>query len=484
MKKETVQFISQSINDNQEIFIDAAKAIHSFAELSLMEYKSAEYYCETAEKLGFKVDKNTCNIETAFTASYSNGNGPKIAILAEYDALSGLSQVPSCAERTEIIQGGNGHGCGHNLLGAGALGAAYAIKEWLKNTNTQGTVVLCGCPGEEGGAAKAFMAKENFFKHFDAAVTWHPSYENTVVAGGCNACIQTLYKFYGIASHAAGSPEHGKSALDAVELMNIGVQFLREHMPQTARIHYAITNAGGPSPNVVQPYASVLYMVRSPLVKKAIELQKKVDDIAKGAALMTGCSFEKCFIDGTSDTVHNQIMCETAYKALEETEMPSYTEEELAFSEKIAETYGGPADISERLHTPEAKKTYQENYKKGGKIKAINDFLIPFGDENSFGPGSTDVGDVSYQTPTVQIHTVCFTSGSPGHSWQNVSMAGSSVGFKGMLYAAKAMALTAAELFSDKTIIEKAKDELYTRTGGEFLSPIPDGAKPVTPEEA
>ncbi|MBO4355381.1 MAG: amidohydrolase [Clostridia bacterium] len=484
MKKETVQFINNVIEGKKETFIDAAKQIHSFAELSLMEYKSAEYYCYVAKELGFEVEKNICDIETAFTASYSNGNGPKIAILAEYDALSGLSQYPGIPEHKEIAAGGNGHGCGHNLLGAGALGAAYAVKEWLKNENIPGTVVLCGCPGEEGGAAKAFMAKKDFFKQFDAAVTWHPSCENTVETGGCNASIQTLYKFHGVAAHASGSPEHGKSALDSVELMNIGVQFLREHMPQNARIHYAITDAGGNSPNVVQAYSAVLYMVRSPHVKEALELQKKVDKIAEGAAMMTGCSVEKCFIDGTADTIHNEVMCKTAFEALSQFELPSYSQEELAYADEIAKTYDGPKNISARITTQKAKKVYFENYKNGDKLKAILDFLIPYGSENDFGPGSTDVGDVSYQTPTVQIHTACFTAGAPGHSWQNVSLAGSSIGFKGMLHAAKAMALTAATLYTDKSLIDEAKAELISRTEDGYNCPIPDGAKPVTPDNA
>ncbi len=474
-------FINDFLSQNSEQFVTAAKAIHGFAELSLKEYKSCDFYCELLSKLGFTVTKGVCGVETAFTATYGSGS-PKIAFLAEYDALAGLSQVGGITVKQEAVPGGNGHGCGHNMLGMGAAAAAYATMHWLKETGKQGTVVLVGCPGEEGGAAKAFMAKQNFFCDFDAAVTWHPGDVNTISAGGCNACIQTQYKFYGIAAHAAGCPEMGRSALDAVEMMNVGVQFLREHMPQNARIHYAITNSGGVSPNVVQPYASVLYMVRSPLVKKAVELQKRVDDIADGAALMSGCKVEKCFIDGTSDTIHNEVLCDVAYDALLMADAPQYTKAELDFAKAISETYGGACDISEYLPVGKAREVYSANCKQDGAYKAVLDFTVPHGDADSFSPGSTDVGDVSYQTPTVQVYTACFPAGAPGHSWQNVSCADSSFGYKGMIYAAKAMAITAAKLYDEPDTLAKAKSEFAVRTEGGFVSPIPDGAKPVVPE--
>ena len=221
------------------------------------------------------MESGICGIPTAFSASFGSGR-PVIGILAEYDALSGLSQKGGALEREEAVPGGCGHGCGHNLLGAGALAAALGVKDYLERTKRPGTVVLYGCPGEEGGAAKAFMARENLWRDLDAALTWHPDDANEVVTGSSNSCIQTQYFFTGVAAHAAGDPERGRSALDAVELMNIGVQFLREHMSSRARIHYAITDAGGRSPNVVQPRASVLYMVRSNRVAEAVEDRKSV----------------------------------------------------------------------------------------------------------------------------------------------------------------------------------------------------------------
>lgn len=218
------------------------------------------------------MEEGVCSISTAFVASYGSGR-PIIGILAEYDALSGLSQLGGSIKKQELTPGGTGHGCGHNLLGAGALAAALGIKHYLQQSGAPGTVVLYGCPGEEGGAAKAFMAREKLWYGLDAALTWHPDDCNEAATGSSNACIQVQYIFHGVAAHAAGNPERGRSALDAVTLMNVGVQFLREHMEPQARIHYAVTDGGGCSPNVVQSKASVLYMVRSPQVKKAVELQ-------------------------------------------------------------------------------------------------------------------------------------------------------------------------------------------------------------------
>ena len=293
-----------AIEARKDQICDVADRIWEYAELSLQEVKSAALYCKVLEQEGFHVEKGISGIDTAFSASFGSGR-PVIGILAEYDALSGLSQTAGCTEEKPLVEGGSGHGCGHNILGAGAMAAAFGVKAYLEQNKIEGTVILYGCPGEEGGASKAFMARDGVWKDLDAALTWHPEDVNEVATGSSNACIQTQYKFHGIASHASGAPEKGRSALDAVELMNTGVQYLREHMSDKARIHYAITDAGGCSPNVVQAKASVLYMVRSNHVAEAIELQKRVDKIAQGAALMTETTFEKKFIDGLSDTISN-----------------------------------------------------------------------------------------------------------------------------------------------------------------------------------
>ena len=470
----------QTIEEKKSLIVDIADKVWEFAELSLQEFKSAAAYCEALEKEGFDVERGTCNIETAFAASYGHGR-PYIGILAEYDALSGLSQEGGLIERKEKNAGGNGHGCGHNLLGAGVFAAALGIKAYLEQNDVSGTVILYGCPGEEGGAAKAFMARDGLWKKLDAALTWHPEDVNEVATGSSNSCIQTQYKFTGIASHAAGAPERGRSALDAVELMNIGVQFLREHMSDKARIHYAITDAGGCSPNVVQPRASVLYMVRSNHVAEAVELQKRVDKIAEGAALMTETTYEKKFIDGLADTVSNFALERVLYKNFEELGVPKYTEEENAYADALAETYdssGVPGVAAE--NDENAKEQVEKMQKEYGH--AMNGFLTPLYQKDAFKAGSTDVGDVSWLTPTAQIHVAAWPNGCPGHSWQNVSCDRTEIGHKAAVHAGKVIAATAIDLIEDTSLLDEARAEFEKRTKDGFVCPIPAVAVPVIPD--
>ena len=470
----------QTIEEKKSLIVDIADKVWEFAELSLQEFKSAAAYCEALEKEGFDVERGTCNIETAFAASYGHGR-PYIGILAEYDALSGLSQEGGLIERKEKNAGGNGHGCGHNLLGAGAFAAALGIKAYLEQNDVSGTVILYGCPGEEGGAAKAFMARDGLWKKLDAALTWHPEDVNEVATGSSNSCIQTQYKFTGIASHAAGAPEKGRSALDAVELMNIGVQFLREHMSDKARIHYAITDAGGCSPNVVQPRASVLYMVRSNHVAEAVELQKRVDKIAEGAALMTETTYEKKFIDGLADTVSNFALERVLYKNFEELGVPKYPEEENAYADALAETYdssGVPGVAAE--NDENAKEQVEKMQKEYGH--AMNGFLTPLYQKDAFKAGSTDVGDVSWLTPTAQIHVAAWPNGCPGHSWQNVSCDRTEIGHKAAVHAGKVIAATAIDLIEDTSLLDEARAEFEKRTKDGFVCPIPADAVPVIPD--
>ena len=470
----------QTIDEKTDLITDVADKIWEFAELSLQEFKSSQLYCEVLEKEGFRVEKGTCNIETAFAASYGEGR-PHIGILAEYDALSGLSQEAGSVVQKEIHPGGTGHGCGHNLLGAGAMAAALGIKDYIEKTGISGTVTLYGCPGEEGGAAKAFMARDGLWKELDAALTWHPEDVNEVATGSSNSCIQTQYKFTGIASHASGAPEMGRSALDAVELMNIGVQFLREHMSDKARIHYAITDAGGCSPNVVQPRASVLYMVRSNHVAEAIELQKRVDKIAEGAALMTETVYEKKFIDGLADTISNFVLERQLYKNFEELGVPHYTEEENDFADALSKTYErGSAPGVAAANDRQAREEVEKMQKECGH--AMNDFLTPLYQKEAFKAGSTDVGDVSWLTPTAQIHVAAWPDGCPGHSWQNVSCDRTEIGHKAAVHAGKVIAATAIDLLENKEILIEARQEFENRTKSGFVSPIPKDAIPVIPD--
>lgn len=469
-----------AIKQNADEFCALSDEIWQYAELSLKEYRSAEAYCRVLEKLGFSVEREVCGIKTAFSGSFGSGH-PIIGILGEFDALSGLSQVGGETEHRELVPGGNGHGCGHNMLGAGALAAAYGIKKYLEDTGHEGTVIFYGTPGEEGGAGKAFMAKEGLWYGLDCALTWHPGDANEVETGTCNSCIQTLYRFKGVAAHAAGDPEDGRSALDAVELMNVGVQYLREHTKSDARIHYAMIDGGGASPNVVQPHASVLYMVRSIAVADALALQARVDKIADGAAMMTETTYERVFIDGCSNTVPNHALERLLYKNFDEIGVAKYTEDEVKYAAALKATYpdrGQLPGIAAKLDAEAAKNVAEMS--DGGKAP-LNDFLCPPWHGYVFGPGSTDVGDVSWQTPTAQLHTVCFPSGAPGHSWQNVACGATSIGHKGLISAGCVLAATAIDLYEDPGLIEAAKAEFKTAAAAGYTCPIPkdEYAKPV-----
>ena len=401
-----------------------------------------------------------------------------IGILGEFDALSGLSQEAGSTEAKPLIPGGNGHGCGHNLLGVGSLAAACAVKEWLEKTGRPGTVIFFGCPGEEGGAGKAFMAREGLWKKLDAALCWHPSDVNQVKTGTNNSSIQVLYRFRGKAAHAAGDPYNGRSALDAVELMNIGVQFLREHMTDDCRIHYAITDAGGVSPNVVQANASVLYMVRANKVADSVKLQARVDDIARGAALMTGTDFERVFIDGTAELLPNFCIEDALYRNLEEIGVPAYTEEDRRLASALKASYPGSGIAGVYgIRDPEIEKTLRRL--SGNGEKAINDFIPPLYSTTAFSPGSTDVGDVSWLTPTSQIETVCWPAGVPGHSWQIVACGKSELAHKGMFLAAKVLAGTAVDLLSDGELLARARAEFEERSAEGYVCPIEENAVPV-----
>ena len=478
--KELKRIATDAIDESSSVFCEVSDKIWGYAELSLKEYKSTELYVKVLAELGFEVERNVAGIATAFLGKAGSGR-PYIGILGEYDALSGLSQVGGSAEKCEVEKGGNGHGCGHNMLGAGALAAAYGVKRYLEATGKSGTVIFFGTPGEEGGAGKAFMAKSELWRELDAALTWHPMDVNEVTTGTCNSCLQVLYKYRGVASHAAGDPEHGRSALDAVELMNTGVQYLREHTKDDARIHYAIIDGGGFSPNVVQPTASVLYMVRSKLVLDANALLKRVDKIADGAALMTETEYERVFIDGCSGTVPNHALEALLYSNLCEIGVPEYTDEEWEYAKALKATYDTHGAIPSLAASLDAlARAEVEKITNGGEL-AINNFVAPLYTGDCFSPGSTDVGDVSWQTPTAQVYTACFTSGAPGHSWQNVSVGKTSIGHKGLILAGKVIAAAAVELFECPEKIAEAKAEFEERTKGGYVSPIPDGeyAKPV-----
>ena len=477
MKHTEKQAVSEYLDREQKIFTDLSDDIWANPELSLKEYHAAEAYEKLLRDHGFRVESGICGIETALTGTFGSGH-PVIGILGEYDALSGMSQEKGICEKKPAIEGAPGHGCGHNLLGAGALAAAFAIKQYLERTGREGTVVFFGCPGEEGCASKAFFAREGLWKNLDAALAWHPSDVNEVVSGTNNSSLQVLYTYHGIAAHAAGDPWEGRSALDAVELLNTGVQYLREHMKPECRVHYAITDAGGISPNVVQARAQVLYMVRANKVRDSVKLLARVDKIAEGAALMTETALERQFIDGTAELVPNYTLEELLYQNFLETGLPDYTEEELAFAEKLRSTAPeNPSPGFAAVLSPEiAAETAALS---GGGKAALNRFLVPLYHTEGFSPGSTDVGDVSWQTPAAQIHCCAFVSGAPGHSWQNVSAGGTSLGHKALLQAGKILASAAIDLYEKPEILRAAREEFNKRTAEGYLCPIEPGTVPT-----
>ena len=476
MREDKLKALSV-IEEHADLFRGMADEIWENPELSLKEYRAAELYCGKLRELGFTVTENLCNIPTAFCGSFGSGR-PVIGILGEFDALSGLSQKAGAAEPAPVTPGGNGHGCGHNLLGVGSLAAACAVKAWLEKSGGPGTVIFFGCPGEEGGAGKAFMARDGLWKNLDAALCWHPSDVNQVKTGTNNSSIQVLYKFTGKAAHAAGDPYNGRSALDAVELMNVGVQFLREHVTDDCRIHYAITDAGGVSPNVVQAKASVLYMVRANKVADSVKLQARVDDIARGAALMTGTEFERVFIDGTAELLPNFAIEQALYRNLEEIGVPEYSREDLELAAALKASYPG-SGISGvyGMRDPAVAKTVRALSRDGEK--PVNDFIPPLYSTTQFSPGSTDVGDVSWLTPTSQIETVCWPAGVPGHSWQIVACGKSELAHKGMFLAAKVLAGTAVDLLSDGALLAQARAEFEERSAGGYVCPIEQDAVPI-----
>ena len=444
--------------------------IWEYAELSLLEYKSTAAYVKLLKEEGFTVTENLCGIPTAFSGTYGSGK-PVIGILGEYDALSGLSQEAWATEKKPLSPDGCGQGCGHNLLGAGAVGAAIAVKEAIKAGDLSGTVIFYGCPGEEGCAGKTFMARDGMFKDLDAAITWHPGDTNEIMVGSNAACIQLEYAFTGTAAHAAGNPWHGRSALDAAELMNIGVQFLREHMEPNSSIHYSFSDTGGISPNVVQPTAKVIYMVRAETVRKAKALVARVENIAKGAALMTDTAVTWHQIDGTANTLSNQVLEKLLHDNLLEAPLPEYTEKEMDFARALKATFGHnelPGDLTKTNW--ELKKFVMEKTDNG--TAAMNNFIMPYIPSFAFSPGSTDVGDVSWLTPTAQFSAATWPSGSPGHSWQNVSAGGTSLAHKGMLMAAKVLAAAASDLMTKPEILVQAREEFNITAAEGYDCPI------------
>jgi aminobenzoyl-glutamate utilization protein B len=463
------------IDKNQGKFTEISDQVWRLAEIGYQETKSAALLADTLEQAGFSVERGIADIPTAFVASYGKG-APVIAILGEYDALPGLSQdkVSHCQP---LEDGGYGHGCGHNLLGAASLAAVLSMKEAIAAGDVKGTIRYYGCPAEENGSGKAFMVKAGVFDGVDLSLTWHPGSFNGSMAVNFLANYKIKFRFKGISAHAAANPHTGRSALDAVELMNVGANYLREHIIPEARLHYAILNSGGIAPNVVQPEAETLYLVRAPKVDQLNGIYQRVKDIAQGAALMTGTEVEIKFHAGASNILLNDTIVDVLVDKMNQVGPPEFTEEEKKFAEEIKTTFPEGVDILGSY----AKLLGEEAAKMRAKLKDVVLFedIFPVIKKDIALPGSTDVGDVSWVTPTGQFSTACYALGTPGHSWQLVAQSGMSIGNKGMMYAAKVLALASIEFMTNPDILQEAKKEFETRReGNPYISPIPDGVSP------
>ena len=446
------------IDEKADLLRETADYLWDNPETAFAEYKSAALLTKILREEGFEVEENLAGIATAFSGTYGSGK-PVIGILGEFDALSGLSQESGCTERKPLAHDA-GQGCGHNLFAAGALGAAIAVKKWLQETGNPGTVVFFGTPGEEGGSGKGFMARDGVFDGLDAAITWHPGDKNKVWTAMSLSNYQILYKFDGIASHAGGKPELGRSALDAVELMNTGVQYLREHIPSSCRIHYAITDTGGFSPNVVQAHAEVLYLIRAVDNKIVRELYERVNDIAEGAALMTGTKASREFIKACSNVVMNTAMQKVLYDKMVEIGSPVPTEEEIAYARELT--------LKALSHVPAADPDHPIWWEIG-----------PYTEYEEQKHGSTDVGDVSWVCPTAQIYTATKARGTPGHSWQETAQGLNTNAIRRTLYASKVLAACALELLTDPELLAEAQAEHRRRVGpAGYEAPIPKGVMP------
>lgn len=427
---DTYKAIQDWLRENEKELKETSAYIFRHPELSLQEKESSRYLAEYLEDHGFTVRWGLAGFETAFVAEWGSGN-PILGFLAEYDALPGLGQELVCESRPT---GGPGHGCGHNLLGTACAGAACALKEWMEASGVPGSLRVYGCPAEEIVIGKIRMNEEHVFDELDAAVTWHPFDRNRVSYDIWQAQDIKNYKFYGVAAHASKHPELGRSALDAAELMNVGVNYLREHVADDVRMHYTYTNTDGPA-NIVPPFASTNYFIRSAKWERTQDASKRVDDCAKGAALMTGTRVEIERVTCNKEMKVNRTLAEVFYHAMTQVPVPEYTAEELEYAKRISEAAGLQNDGV---------------YFTGLEPLEAEPVRLSIG---------TDVSDVSHTIPTVMLSAAAMCKGTPLHHWATTAQVGMSIGEKGMMYAAECMALGAAELLREPGLLKRAWEE-------------------------
>jgi len=465
------------IEKKREMFINAADTIWGTPETRFATKESVKPFYEILEKEGFTVEKGLANMEHAFVATYGSGK-PVIGILAEYDALDNLSQVADAAEKEPIVAGGPGHGCGHNLLGTGALTGAVGLKDLMTEENLTGTIKLFGCPAEESGYGKAFMARDGVFDGIDVALTWHPMDMSRAWSDSSLAVYQVYYTFKGIASHAAAAPEKGRSALDAAELMNLGTQFLREHIIDEGRVHYAFIDVGGQAANVVQPTAKLYYFIRAPRQAQAKEILERVNKIAEGAAMMTETELEITLDSACAEYMPNKVATTAMYENLKQVGRIDVTDEDKAYEQKF---YDGLPETVKAGLLARAEATFVDATAAELEQYATSPILEPiaplvFADT---AVGSTDVGDVSWVTPTAQVVIACEPQGTVPHSWQWVANGKSDVAHKGLLSAGKVIAATAYDFLTNPELLMEARAEFADLVkDGPYVSGIPNDLLP------
>jgi aminobenzoyl-glutamate utilization protein B len=433
----------KDVQSQYEFYKKTEQQIWSYAEVGYKEYKSSRLLQQVLRDNGFSVDSGVAEIPTAFVATYGSGK-PVIGILAEYDALPGLSQdaSPEKHPRPEVNAG---HGCGHHLFGTASVAAGVELKKGIESGKLKGTIKVYGCPAEEGGSGKVYMVRAGLFNGVDVVLHWHPGDRNGVTTGRTMANISAKFRFHGISAHAAASPEKGRSALDGIEAMDNMVNMMREHIPSTTRIHYIITS-GGKAPNVVPDFSESYYYVRNQDREVVRSVFERVVNAAKGAALGTGTTVDYEITGGVYDLLPNNALSEIMYKNLVTVGGITYTPEEEAFAKKIQATLDFKAP----------------NLHEAGKVDSLKS------NTSSDGGGSTDVADVSWTVPTVGLSTATWVPGTPAHSWQAVAAGGMEIGAKGMINAAKALVLTGIDLYTQPALIEKATIEFNQAKGAGF----------------
>ena len=430
---------------------DVSRKIWEFAEMGYKENKSAALLKAELKAAGFQLEENVAGIPTAFTATFGHGK-PVIGIMGEYDALPGLSQ-DTVPDRKPIVDGAPGHGCGHNLLGAASLFAAVTIKDWMVEKKIAGTLRFYGTPAEEGGGGKLYMIRAGAFKDIDVVLSWHPADANGASLKSSLAIIEAKFKFYGKPAHAAAAPDAGRSALDGLMIAANSIEFLREHVPETTRIHYIVTK-GGVAPNIVPDYAELFLYARHPSMPVLDKIWERIIKCAQAGALASETRMEMELIDSSANTLPNDTLAALGNQNLQRVGGVTYTREEQAFADAI-------------------RKTLPDRTRPMGSQEKV--------DPPSEGSGvaSTDAGDVSWNWPMMELHAATFVPGVPAHTWQAAACAGMSIGRKGMVVAAKGLALSAMDLFTDPHEVEAAKASFQKRKAGvEYSSRVPADHKP------